>query len=125
MMHHKDILKAVGLSAKMWYTPNKTINRINNMNKEEVYQISDQGLAAYLLSLGFLCIGAIPAGDKNDSNRMNFVFLDVEQPSVLYQDYMENKAEGKLYEFRSNLIKLRRMLRENVITEADIEEMRK
>lgn len=56
---------------------------------------------------------------------MNFVFLDVEQPSVLYQDYMENKAEGKLYEFRSNLIKLRRMLRENVITEADIEEMRK
>lgn len=95
------------------------------MGKEEIFRTSDQGLAAFLLLEEYLCVGAIPAGDKRDPNRMDFVFLDVEQPSVLYQEYMENRAEGKLYEFRSNLIKLRRMLRENVITEKDLEEMRR
>lgn len=117
-----------GYSHDLTCTPITMMNNDENTNyeqrknMEEVYRTSDQGLAAYLLLLNYICLGAIPTSDPQ---RMDFVFINVDNPAVIYEQYMENKAEGKLLAFRRNLMKLRKMLRENVLTEAAIEEMRK
>lgn len=86
------------------------------------YKTSDQGLAAYLLLLGYQCVGAVPV--EGDGVRKDFFFVDVEEPAKLAQEYMENKAVGKLQAYRKKLQFLNHIIRTEALDEAKVKELK-
>lgn len=97
---------------------------------DHIFKTSDQGLGAYLILMGYPCIGAIPTDEVftnhlgTTNSRMDFIFIDVPNPGELAQEYLENKAVGKLQGFHKNTQKLRYMLR-NPMSRTEYEELKK
>jgi len=88
----------------------------------DTYRTSDTGLAAYLLLLNHTCIGAIPVED--DDRRYDFVFIGIENPAILAQQFQENKAVGKLKDYRKKLQFLNHILRSEKITPDQLEQLK-
>lgn len=93
---------------------------------EQVYKTSDQGFAAYLLEKGFWCAKAIPANNPAFPDKMDFVFIDVDDPKTLEDDYFRFKVEPmSAYSYFIKTRTLRRILRNNGMTKEEFEALKK
>lgn len=96
---------------------------------DNIFKTSDQGLGAYLVLLGYPCVGAIPSEETftdhlgKTNAKMEFVFIDIPNPAELALDYMQNTAVGKLKEFHKNMQELRYMLR-NPMSRQEYEDLK-
>lgn len=88
----------------------------------EIFRTSETGLAAYLLLLGHNCLGAVPV--EGDEKRFDFVFEGVDNAGELAQEYLENKAVGKLKAYRQKLQQLNHILRAESISREELENLR-
>lgn len=86
------------------------------------YKTSDQGIAAWLLLQGYECVGAVPV--EGDEKRKDFVFINVTSPYELAAEYTEGRAVGRLKDFRTKLQFLNRLIRNESLTEEEMEELR-
>lgn len=66
---------------------------MSQMEQEQIFKTSDQGFAAYIMERGYYCVRAIPSGDKRFPDRKDLVFIDVEDPKQLEDDYFRYKKD--------------------------------
>jgi hypothetical protein len=58
------------------------------------YKTTDYGLAAYFISRGYFCAGTVSMNDPGRPDRQAFVFVDVEDPKSIEDDWYRYRKES-------------------------------